>query len=740
MAALLVSAGMAQAQEPGRVNGIVRSSDGAPVEGARVVVLDAPIVAMTGADGRFSVALGMGRHAIEVRRIGFRPARRVVEPATDSESTIIVTLIAVPITVDAIVAEAIAAEGQRTHDLAALLRVPPVGTANVTTVTMEQIHAVHAANPWDLVRQTTGLEVHEQGQGPGFASDAVIRGFTSDHSGDVALVMDGIPINEPVNGHGEGYADWNLLFPGGIADAQVVKGPVSAVFGNFAAGGAVNVATPASARQTEVEVQGGSHAFGGATLTTGLERGPWGAFAAAHYARSDGWREHSDYDVTHFEARANRRLSPTLLVDGSVHWYGTSWDSPGFVSLADFEAGRLAQAADRTDGGTKRRLMGRLTALHAGERLSWQATAWGAVSRWHLFLNIPELGGVGEGAGGQTEELDDRQAAGARGLARYTVGAWEITGGAEFQRHAAAYDRYATTARARDSALERFDATFASLSGHLGAARTVGRWLRVEGALRYDAVRPRSTDRLAGTALPSAAHGVLGPKLGIVLAPRSGFQLYGSLARGFRSAPGTVQDPSLPPVVVWSYEAGLRRAGRHLDASLALFRLETRDERFFDPVTLETGSGGTSAREGIETELVWRPAARLVVETHWTVNTLATFALPPGAMHDEETGVRVPGVAAFVGRTGLRLTPAPALEFHGWVTATGPFTPLGEPDARTAVSTMAHVQVRWRAAERLDLVAGVANLFDARAPELRASGYVNPAAPRTFQASLSTRL
>src|SRR5262249_61092191 len=108
----------------------------------------------------------------------------------------------------------------------------------VTTRTLAQ-----AAPPYDLLRQAAGVEVHQQGQGPGFASDVSLRGFSSDHATDVALWVDGVPINEPVNGHAEGYNDFSVLFPGGIRDIDVIHGPKSALFGNFALAGRVNVRT-----------------------------------------------------------------------------------------------------------------------------------------------------------------------------------------------------------------------------------------------------------------------------------------------------------------------------------------------------------------------------------------------------------------------------------------------------------------------------------------------------------------
>lgn len=121
---------------------------------------------------------------------------------------------------------------------------PPVATKTVDSLALRK---AQASNIWDLVRRVAGVEIHEQGQGPGFASDAVIRGFTSDHSADLLLVIDGVPVNLPLHGHTEGYADWNVLFPAAAAELRVIHGPASPLYGDFAYGGVVEVATPAQA-------------------------------------------------------------------------------------------------------------------------------------------------------------------------------------------------------------------------------------------------------------------------------------------------------------------------------------------------------------------------------------------------------------------------------------------------------------------------------------------------------------
>ena len=98
------------------------------------------------------------------------------------------------------------------------------------------------------------------------ASDVSIRGFSSDHSTDGALYIDGVPNNEPVNGHAEGYNDFNLLFPQIITGVDVIKGPTSALYGNFAFGGAINVRTLNRYQGFDLGAGGGSSLANGAGL------------------------------------------------------------------------------------------------------------------------------------------------------------------------------------------------------------------------------------------------------------------------------------------------------------------------------------------------------------------------------------------------------------------------------------------------------------------------------------------
>ena len=141
--------------------------------------------------------------------------------------------------------------------------------ATTTHIDVAAIRQTPARSPYELLRQAAGVEVHEQGQGPGFASDASLRGFSSDHSTDLATWVDGVPLNEPVNGHAEGYNDLSVLFPGGVQDIDVLHGPTSALFGNFALAGAEENRQAAEGMRADAAYQFLiGHAVGGVSIRT----------------------------------------------------------------------------------------------------------------------------------------------------------------------------------------------------------------------------------------------------------------------------------------------------------------------------------------------------------------------------------------------------------------------------------------------------------------------------------------
>jgi outer membrane receptor for Fe3+-dicitrate len=94
----------------------------------------------------------------------------------------------------------------------------------------------------DMLRNVPGLFT-AQHAGGGKAEQIFLRGFDIDHGTDVAAFVDGIPVNMPSHGHGQGYLDLHFLIPETVQSANLMKGPYYAQFGDFSTAGAADFKT-----------------------------------------------------------------------------------------------------------------------------------------------------------------------------------------------------------------------------------------------------------------------------------------------------------------------------------------------------------------------------------------------------------------------------------------------------------------------------------------------------------------
>ena len=618
-------------------------------------------------------------------------------------------------------------------------RAEPISATHVNAT---DLRITPSNSPYELLRQTAGLEVHEQGQGPGFASDVSLRGFSSDHATDIALWVDGVPINEPVNGHAEGYNDWSVLFPGGIRDIDVIHGPTSALFGNFALAGVVNVRTLERMRGTAVEATGGSFGRADAMVMAGFDRGADGGVLGAHYQREDGFRPNARNDVMHGHARLVHDFTPSVTIDGGAELYGGNWNSPGFLSKDEFAAHDYDVASNPTDGGYKRRAQERVSMRVLTGNALWRTTAYATQGRWQLFLTIPPAGGKFEGSGSQTEEEDSRAGAGVTSALTWSLARGEVTLGGETRWDRSHYENFFTTARRRDSVAALVTGRQASAGTFVQSYFTPTDRVRFDLGARYDALVTRSApDSDIAT---SATHAVFSPKLGTLVRLSSRLGLYGNVSRGFRSSDGVINDPTLTPITAWSYEGGVKFDRAGASASAALFRMDVSNEQTFDPVTLASSNGGASRRQGLE--LDWRvPVAerRATFNGEWTFNDAryrSLVAVPEGSGAPVVlNGLRVFNTSKYIGAASLDVTlpGAPWLVrlAGNWV---GPYSPFARPGDVLQGYGLAHASVLWQV-RSIELDVGVRNVFDRAYPELVAGDVVSPGQPRTLYVSLRSR-
>ena len=604
----------------------------------------------------------------------------------------------------------------------------------VTHVSASMINTTPSNSTWDLLRQTAGVEVHQQGQGPGFASDASLRGFSSDHSTDLALWIDGVPVNEPINGHAEGYNDFSELFTQAVQSIDVIKGPTSPLFGNFAMAGVVNVHTIDRMRGSEVTAQAGSFGAANATLMTGFDHGSrGGGVFGVHYQHDDGFRPNGVYNVAQGHARVVHELGSGWSVDAGTELYATGWNSSGFLSDSEFAAHQYDIVSNPSDGGFKRRAQERVSLRYIAGSVFWRTTLYGTQGRWQLFLTIPPAGGRFEGSGSQTEEEDARYGTGLTSALTWELPHGEITVGTEGRWNHARYENYFTTARARDSVNALITAR--QLSGALFLASHVDLTdrLRLDIGGRADAFGTRSMQDLNGTFQGST--GVFSPKIGASYRLGGGLSAYADWARGFRSTDGIIEDPSLPVITEWDYEGGLRfnRSGTNLSATL--FRMNVSNEQTFNPLSGESSNGGSSRRQGLEVGWSSLLGSSTILSGDWTFNdarytSLTLVSEDGGAPPTNVSGMRVYNTAKYLGTAAVQFHPTAqpwSLTLSGnWV---GPYSPFDEPGTVLGAYGLMHANLSVPVSGATVNV-GVRNLLDRPYPELVAGGLVSPGQPR----------
>jgi len=92
----------------------------------------------------------------------------------------------------------------------------------------------------EILRKVPGLLIGQHAGG-GKAEQIFLRGFDIDHGTDVAISVDGMPVNMVSHAHGQGYADLHFVIPETIDNINFGKGPYYADKGDFNTAGFVDL-------------------------------------------------------------------------------------------------------------------------------------------------------------------------------------------------------------------------------------------------------------------------------------------------------------------------------------------------------------------------------------------------------------------------------------------------------------------------------------------------------------------
>jgi len=148
-----------------------------------------------------------------------------------------------------------------------------------------ELRALPGRSAEDVLRALPGLHLSTHG-GRGKASQFLLRGFDAVHGSDLAVDVDGVPLNEPSNSHAHGYLDLHVL-PRVLLDrAELRPGTFSPSIGDFAVAGSTSLHLGLAEPGGWAGVGAGTDRSAQATLAWRPRQAPAGTFLLAW----SGWR------------------------------------------------------------------------------------------------------------------------------------------------------------------------------------------------------------------------------------------------------------------------------------------------------------------------------------------------------------------------------------------------------------------------------------------------------------------
>jgi hypothetical protein len=600
--------------------------------------------------------------------------------------------------------------------------------ASMGRVGQAEIERVPFLRAGEVLERIPGL-IATQHSGTGKANQLFLRGFNLDHGTDFSSSLEGIPLNLPTHGHGQGYLDVNLLIPELIEVLEFRKGPYYADVGDFSSAGTSRIEYVDRIERPFIMasfgefdfyrvVGAGSHGVGGGELLVAAElqfyEGPWTL----------------DEDLEKYNGIAKWTWGDDdrgFSIFGS--FYSADWSSTDQIALRAVSQGLIGRFDNLDDdlGGDTSRYSASANFWN-GEANQTRARGYVSLYDFNLWSNFTyALDDPVDGD--EFQQIDERAILGLDVAQDYThfLGPVHLhyTVGAQV-RHDSISDvgLFKTAARRRLSTVREDEVEVTSLGLYWNAESRLTDWVRayvgVRGDLYWFEVDATGNRENGGNEFD----GIVNPKVGLVLGPWADSELYANYGGGFHSndARGTTirVDPVSgepvdrvdPLVATQGAELGARTTWvPGLQSTLAVWWLDLDSELLFIGDAGNTEATRPSRRYGVEIANYWRPLDWLTLDADVTF-TESEFT------DSDSAGDDIPGAIETTVAAGA------AVDFdHGLfgslrVRHFGPRPLIEDGSVESGSTTLVNLQTGWNVLPfpwgDLTLKLDVLNLFDSK--------------------------
>ncbi|MBC3759104.1 carboxypeptidase-like regulatory domain-containing protein [Hyunsoonleella sp. SJ7] len=271
----------------------------------------------------------------------------------------------------------------------------------------------------EILRKIPGLFIGQHAGG-GKAEQIFLRGFDIDHGTDIAIDVDGMPVNMVSHAHGQGYADMHFIIPETIENLDFGKGSYYADKGNFNTAGYVDIVTKKKIDKNVISVEAGQFNTVRAMSMLKIWDGEnSNAYVASELNLTDGvFDSPQNFNRLNIMGRYNYNNFKDQEFNLSLSHFQSKWDASGQIPQRAVDSGLIGRfgAIDDTEGGnTSRTNIWMNHIKHFDEHTSLTSSAYVSQYDFELFSNFTFL--LEDPVNGdQIRQYEDRTIIGAKSV------------------------------------------------------------------------------------------------------------------------------------------------------------------------------------------------------------------------------------------------------------------------------------------------------------------------------------
>ena len=310
--------------------GVVTDTLGNTIENAYVYNENSKTHAHTNEKGQFILEKTSDNDVLNITALGFKKKTQVVN---GTEITIVLT--STSISIEEIV---ISKKNNAISQIMKLdLQNSPVNSSQ------------------EILRKVPGLFIGQHAGG-GKAEQIFLRGFDIDHGTDIALSVDGMPVNMVSHAHGQGYADLHFVIPETLDKIDFGKGSYYANKGDFATAGYVAFKTKEKIDNNSISLEVGKF---NTIRTLGMfnllpKNNKQSAFIASEYITFDGpYVSSQNFRRLNLFGKFTNVLEDNSKFSVTASQFSSEWTASGQIPQRLVDAGIISRfgSVDDTEGG-----------------------------------------------------------------------------------------------------------------------------------------------------------------------------------------------------------------------------------------------------------------------------------------------------------------------------------------------------------------------------------------------------